>query len=581
MTPQQIARTMTQHMARNMHSLPDMTQVVRNLTGQQTSSAVVSSSSDQLKHPTQLHHQQPVSYQIHQTAQQPIVSQQVLQQMTSGGGHIQSIQQQQQQQQQHQQQQQNHVQQQQQAQQQQQQAQQNNQTHQQQERPELTTLQPARASDLITLQPANALSAHQQQQQAQQQQAQQQQQQHQQAQGQTATAVQHAVKLELENSHGGNSYTRFDPVACGLDSSFRLSNFAEPRQESKLGQEALGALMLNLDMQNLSTSYMHLGVPRIGSGMEVTISPTRNPDSVLVQSLARNVGTMDDPYVMGKVACTAVLSHLYKYGIVEVDTLSLMLNISNKMTEKEQEVIINYITKGFKDQAYLAGVNVNGCQATLNPWMTCGGLAATVCYNEEILVPDNAVAGDVLVLTKPLGSSVATSVYQWMEIPDRWNRIKYYLNEADVRKAFARANDLMVRLNKTAAKLMMKYGAHACTDLSEVGILKAAQELAAVQKNDVAFAIHNLPVIAKLPLIAKNLAAEFPISQGTCPEQSGGLLIALPREKAATFCREIEKQEHYPAWIIGIVEKGQRTAKVIDKPRLIEVPQKDNPDALW
>lgn len=62
---------------------------------------------------------------------------------------------------------------------------------------------------------------------------------------------------------------------------------------------------------------------------------------------------------------------------------------------------------------------------------------------------------------------------------------------------------------------------------------------------------------------------------------TGGLLMALPREQAAAFCKDIEKQEGYQSWIIGIVEKGNRTARIIDKPRVIEVPAKDRDGELW
>lgn len=62
---------------------------------------------------------------------------------------------------------------------------------------------------------------------------------------------------------------------------------------------------------------------------------------------------------------------------------------------------------------------------------------------------------------------------------------------------------------------------------------------------------------------------------------SGGLLICLPREQAAAYCKDIEKQEGYQAWIIGIVEKGNRTARIIDKPRVIEVPAKEKDGELW
>ena len=67
---------------------------------------------------------------------------------------------------------------------------------------------------------------------------------------------------------------------------------------------------------------------------------------------------------------------------------------------------------------------------------------------------------------------------------------------------------------------------------------------------------------------------------GTCA-LTGGLLVALPREQAAAFCKDIEKQEGYQAWIVGIVEKGNRTARIIDKPRVIEVPAKEKDGELW
>lgn len=65
------------------------------------------------------------------------------------------------------------------------------------------------------------------------------------------------------------------------------------------------------------------------------------------------------------------------------------------------------------------------------------------------------------------------------------------------------------------------------------------------------------------------------------PNLTGGLLICLPREQAAAYCKDIEKQEGYQAWIIGIVEKGNRTARIIDKPRVIEVPTKEKDGSLW
>ena len=62
--------------------------------------------------------------------------------------------------------------------------------------------------------------------------------------------------------------------------------------------------------------------------------------------------------------------------------------------------------------------------------------------------PDNAMVGDVLVLTKPLGTQVEVNAHQWLDIPERWNRIKLCVSEEDVRKAYLRAMDSMARLNR-------------------------------------------------------------------------------------------------------------------------------------
>ena len=157
------------------------------------------------------------------------------------------------------------------------------------------------------------------------------------------------------------------------------------------------------------------------------------------------------------------------------------------------------------------------------------------------------MVGDVLVLTKPLGTQVAVNAHQWLDLPDRWNRIKLVVSEDDVRKSYLRAIDSMARLNRTgssadsflspsqllrllikmfywriqAARMMHKYNAHAATDVTGFGLLGHAQNLAAHQKNEVAFVIHNLPVIAKMAAVAKACGNMFQLMQGLSAETSG------------------------------------------------------------
>ena len=71
------------------------------------------------------------------------------------------------------------------------------------------------------------------------------------------------------------------------------------------------------------------------------------------------------------------------------------------------------------------------------------------------------------------------------------------------------------------------------------GLLGHAQALARNQKNEVSFVIHNLPVIAKMAAVAKACGNMFQLLQGHSAETSGGLLICLPREQAAAYCKVI------------------------------------------
>lgn len=72
-----------------------------------------------------------------------------------------------------------------------------------------------------------------------------------------------------------------------------------------------------------------------------------------------------------------------------------------------------------------------------------------------------------------------------------------------------------------AAALMHKFNAHAATDITGFGILGHARNLAQQQRNEVAFVIHNLPIIAKMAAISKACGNLFGLLQGTSSETSG------------------------------------------------------------
>uniref|UniRef100_A0A914UU41 Selenide, water dikinase n=1 Tax=Plectus sambesii TaxID=2011161 RepID=A0A914UU41_9BILA len=321
--------------------------------------------------------------------------------------------------------------------------------------------------------------------------------------------------------------------------------------------------------------------PVIGIGLDSCVIPLRHGNLSLIQTTDFFYPLIDDPYLMGRIACANVLSDLYAMGVVHCDNMLMLLGVSTEMTDSERDIVVPLMLEGFRDCAAEGGTSVQGGQTVKNPWLTIGGVASAVCSREEYVMPDAAVAGDVLVLTKPIGTQVAALAHEWLDKPDRWAKISGVVTEAAAKLAYNRAIYQMARLNRIGAQLLHKYEAHACTDVTGFGLLGHAQNLARVQKSAVSFVIHNLPIIAHMVDVARAASGNlFGLLQGYSAETSGGLLIAMSRQNAIAFCEEIERIEGQPAWIIGVVEAGDRSARIV-QPRIIEVPLTDTPDQLW
>jgi len=309
--------------------------------------------------------------------------------------------------------------------------------------------------------------------------------------------------------------------------------------------------------------------------MDCCVTKLRNgTDLFMLQSIDFALPVVDDPYLQGRIACAHVLSNIYATGADVVDHVGLLFAVPIRMTEKERGVVFTRLMRGFIHAGREAGARVQGGQMLHNPWMSIGGMASTIASQRSDLISlDAAVPGDVLVLTKPLGTRVAVTAYSWLDrARERLNRVKMIINEDEIVKAFEKAVTSMTRLNKDAACLMRKFRAHAATDVAGYGILGHAQTLARVQRFPVTMTIHNLPVISKMAAVSRACGGVFGVTTGRGPETSGGLLIAIGREDAAAFCKEIERVEGHPAWIVGVVEKGDGTARVIDRPRIIDIP---------
>ncbi|GMF55849.1 unnamed protein product [Phytophthora fragariaefolia] len=389
----------------------------------------------------------------------------------------------------------------------------------------------------------------------------------------------------------------FDPVALGLEPDFVLTNFSALKGcGCKLPQAKLLGYLDDLanDLKPNETPGMDSSVVKISHGQ----------DLYLVSTTDFFFPSVEDPYVQGKIACANVLSDVYAMGVTEVDTMLMILGVCRDMSDKQRDVVTTQMIRGFNDLARRAHTNVTGGQTVMNPWPIVGGVAmililADCCAESQIIRPENAAVGDVIILTKPLGTQVAVNLFQWKKKPERWQRVDKVVTPEDADVAFRMASESMSRLNLNAAKMMHKvcwalslylcqvilslgvallhvqYAAHSATDVTGFGILAHARNQAKSQLGDVSFELHTLPIIKNMVRVNETIGNSFKLLDGFAAETSGGLLLCLPAENADAFIKELRELDGKPAWVVGRVVEGSKDAYIVPNPTILEISPED------
>ncbi|KAG7386666.1 Selenide, water dikinase 1 [Phytophthora pseudosyringae] len=387
-------------------------------------------------------------------------------------------------------------------------------------------------------------------------------------------AAQHTKDIigrEFSTPSTGNAVVgaaAFDPVALGLEPDFVLTDFSALKGcGCKLPQAKLLGYLGELanDLKPNETPGMDSSVVKISHGT----------DLYLVSTTDFFFPSVEDPYVQGKIACANVLSDAYAMGVTEVDTMLMTLGVCRDMSEKQRDVVTTQMIRGFNDLARQAHTNVTGGQTVMNPWPIVGGVAMSVRSERQIIRPQNAAVGDVIVLTKPLGTQVAVNLFQWKKKQERWQRVENVVTREDADVAFQMASESMSRLNLNAAKMMHKYGANSATDVTGFGIVAHARNQAKSQLRDVSFEIHTLPIIKNMAKVNEAIGNSFKLLDGFAAETSGGLLLCLPAENAEAYIQELRELDGKPAWIVGRVVAGSKDAHIVPNPTIIEVTPED------
>lgn len=186
--------------------------------------------------------------------------------------------------------------------------------------------------------------------------------------------------------------------------------------------------------------------------------------------------------------------------------------------------------------------------------------------------PCKAESGDKIILTKPLGTQLATNAKLWLtDNSENWIKISQHLTSEQINTSFELAVKSMSTLNKTAASLMHKYSAHAATDVTGFGLRGHAENLCKFQNGNVNFILHTLPIIQNVRRIGDILKRSEKLLSGNSVETSGGLLICIPANNAQHFCEDFKSLTGDTCWIVGDVVDGNKTVELISNPNFIDV----------
>ena len=268
---------------------------------------------------------------------------------------------------------------------------------------------------------------------------------------------------------------------------------------------------------------------------------------------------VDDPYAFGQIAAANALSDVYAMGGEPL----FALNLAGFPDDLDLD-ILGRIFQGGADKVGEAGAVIAGGHTVTDEEPKYGLAVTGQVHPDRIFTKAGAQPGDLLVLTKPIGTGVITTAHK-----------RDCVQPADL----AEAVTSMCRLNGGAARLLQQFTVHACTDVTGYGLLGHAMEMARHGNVRFAIAAQAVPLLAGALDYARDdvvpggldrnraylddeglltLDEEIPpaLAALLCdPQTSGGLLAAVPPQQQSRLEQEF-RIANEPIWIIGFVSEG-------------------------
>jgi selenide,water dikinase len=277
----------------------------------------------------------------------------------------------------------------------------------------------------------------------------------------------------------------------------------------------------------------------------------------LVQTVDFFTPIVDDPRTYGRIAAANALSDIYAMGARPVTALA----IAGFPDDAVDDETIREVFLGGFDKLREAGVALLGGHTVRDPEVKFGYAITGAVDPDRMLTNAGARPGDVLLLTKPLGTGIVGTAIKGNRAPD---------------DLVAAAVTSMTTLNRAAAEVLVRAAGdvHACTDITGFGLLGHSTEMAAGSGATLVFAVNRVPLLpGVLELVARNRSAGLLSNRGhfeagvgadpaigrdlldVCydPQTSGGLLAAVAPSAVEGLLGEFATAG-VPAVVIGHVD---------------------------
>jgi selenide,water dikinase len=274
---------------------------------------------------------------------------------------------------------------------------------------------------------------------------------------------------------------------------------------------------------------------------------------------------VDDPFTFGRIAAANAVSDVYAMGGRPVTAMNLVFFPACSLSAD----ILREILAGGQSVLQQAGVCLVGGHTVEDAELKYGMSVTGLIDPASIIRNATARPGDLLILTKPLGTGIIATAIKGELAPE---------------ESVTEAIRWMTTLNRGAAALMRECGASAATDVTGFGLIGHASEMARGAGVTIRLEHGAIPLMSTVtglvadgmvpagcyrnrdhyaPLVTGRNAGDEALLPLFDPQTSGGLLIALAPEDAARFMGQAAGQNIFAREIGSVLSSRSHPVEVL------------------